>query len=478
VSLEDLLYPSLGTYERLQPVIKHVVGTAYRHIPKPLRLGRRYGHFRTLAEQVEEWSEDQAIEYQLDQLREVLCHAARYSPFYARRFAEAGFDPRRVQSLDDMSRCPYLTKADIAEHIAQIVASSPGPAARLYMTTGGTTGTPIGFYLHKGVSRAKEQAFLETLWRRAGYFEGARLAVIRSRVTTERYNGEVASYDPTRDWLMLSAYHLTAARLAEYLQHVRRFKPDILHVYPSVALHLAALMEEAGAAWPTPLKCLLAGSERLTAPQRAILEEAFGCSVYHWYGHRERAVLAGQGRSSSHLYFSPAYGFTELGPPDDDGMCEVIATSFHNPAMPLIRYRTGDLVLPFNPMVDGSPEYPWLAVSEVRGRGHEFLIGAGGRRVPLTPFNLNHPSFHSLYAVQFFQQEPGRVELRYVPSARCTPAHLNTVRAIVQRKLGDDFELTLRHVDQVETTEQGKGRWLVSYLTNKDDYNHISGYAC
>src|SRR5579875_685893 len=478
MSLEDFLYPSLATYERLTPALKQVTGTAYRCLPKRVRLGRHYEEFRRLAAQVEHWSEDETTEYQLAQLRAVLCHAAKYSSFYGRRFAEAGFNPRRLQSLEDMAGCPYLTKADIAAHLDEIAASWPKPAARLYMTTGGTTGTPIGFYLHKGISRPKEQAFLETLWRRAGYFDGARLVVIRSRVTTDRRDGEIAYYDATRGWLMLSAFHLTAGRLQEYLQHVRRFKPDILHVYPSVALQLASLMQEAGEVWPTPLRCLLAGSERLTHPQRVLLEESFGCPVYHWYGHRERVVLAGQGRCSSLLYFCPSYGYTELGPPDEEGLCEVIGTSFHNFVMPLVRYRTGDYVLPYNPETDGERGFNWLTVSEVRGRGHEFLVGASGRKIPLTPFNLNHPSFYAFYAVQFFQKEPGRVELHYIPSPRCTLDNLKTVRAIVQRKLGDDVELALRQVDHVQVTERGKGRWLVSDLSKSNKPTQVSQRAC
>lgn len=473
MSLEDLLYPWLGKYERLHPRLKQAFGTAYRHLPQRLRLGPRYQEFRTLAETAAEWSVEEAAEYQVSQLRTVLCHAAKYSPFYRRRFAEAGFDPRRVQSPADMAGCPYLTRADIAAHLDEIVTTSPGPAARLYMTTGGTTGQPIAFYLHKGVSRPKEQAFLEAQWRRGGYFDGARLAVIRSRVTTERPDGEVACYDATRDWLTLSAFHLTAERLPEYLRHVRAFKPDILHAYPSVALHLASLMEAAGQVWPVPMKCLLAGSERLTRPQRALLEERFGCRVYHWYGHRERAVLAGQAGSGTLLYFCPAYGYAELSPPDDEGLCEVIGTSFHNLAMPLIRYRTGDYVLPCSPGDDDERELPWLAVREVRGRGHEFLIGAAGRKIPLTPFNLNHPSFFGFYAVQFFQNEPGSVELRYIPSPRLTADSLDQVRAILQRKLGEDFELTLRRVDHLEVTDCGKGRWLVSGLGGADEHRQV-----
>jgi phenylacetate-CoA ligase len=468
MSLEDSLYPWLGRYEKLRPGLKHAVGTTYRHLPRRVRLGPRYEEFRALADRAEEWSADEATQYQLDQLRLVLTHAANYSPFYGKRFAEAGFDPRRLQSPDDLAGCPYLTKAEIADNLEDVATSKPGRSSRLYMTTGGTTGTPIAFYLHKGVSRPKEQAFLESLWRRAGYHDEARLVVFRSRVTTQRADGEVAYHDTTRDWLMLSSFHLTAERLPEYLAHVRRFRPEILHAYPSVALHLASLLEATGRTWPVELRCVLAGSERLTVPQRALLENAFGCRVYHWYGHRERAVLAGQRGPGEFLYFNPAYGFAELGPPDEQGLCEVIGTSFHNLAMPLVRYRTGDYVVPVAPAADGQREPNRLAVSTVRGRGHEFLIGPAGRQVPLTPFNLNDTSFYGLFAVQFFQEEPGRVELRYVPSSRYSDESLERVRAIVQRKLGDDFTLVLRQVSEIETTERGKSRWLVSTIKPRE----------
>jgi phenylacetate-CoA ligase len=468
MSLEDTLYPWLSTYEKLRPGLRHAVGATYRHLPRRVRLGPRYEEFRALADKAEEWSAEEATQYQLDQLRLVLTHAAKYSPFYAKRFADAGFDPRRLQSPDDLAGCPYLTKTEMADDLEQIATSNPGRSSRLSMTTGGTTGTPIAFYLQKGVSRPKEQAFLESLWCRAGYFDDARLVVFRARVTTQRADGEIAYHDATRDWLMLSSFHLTAERLPEYLAQVERFRPDILHAYPSVALHLASLLEATGTTWPVEMRCVLAGSERLAAPQRSLLEETFGCRVYHWYGHRERAVLAGQRGAGDALYFNPAYGYAELGPPDEEGLCEVIGTSFHNLAMPLVRYRTGDYVVPCDPPADGRRQPNRLAVSAVRGRSHEFLIGPAGRQVPLTPFNLNDTSFYGLYAVQFFQEEPGRVELRYIPSPRYSDESLERVRAIVQRKLGDDFTLVLRQVSEIEATERGKSRWLVSTISPRE----------
>jgi len=332
------------------------------------------------------------------------------------------------------------------------------------MTTGGSTGALVGFYLQKGVSRPKERAFLEAQWRRAGYFDGARLAVIRGHVTTDRFQGRIASYDATRKWLLLSSCHLTAARLPEYLDHIVRFRPDILHAYPSAALQLAAFMHRCREKWPVPLRCVLAGSERLTVPQRRLLEQTFGCRVYHWYGHAERVVLAGAGRSSDLLYFCPAYGYVEFGPPDAEGLQEVIGTGFHNLVMPLIRYRTGDYVRVHDPERDGPKEFDWPAVHAVEGRPQEFLVTVTGRRISLTAFNMHDASFDDLYALQFFQEEVGEAELRYVAGPDFDRARLPRIESAVRRKLGDDFNVTLREVVESEKTPRGKGKWLVTTL--------------
>jgi phenylacetate-CoA ligase len=319
----------------------------------------------------------------------------------------------------------------------------------------------VGFYLEKGTSRPKEQAFLEAMWRRVGYTEGARLAVIRGHVTSDKAAGRIASYDATRDWLMLSSYHLTEERLPEYLEALERFKPDLLHAYPSAALQLAEFLERAGQTWRLPLRAVLSASERLTLPQKRLLERVFGCRVYRWYGHAERVVLAGEGRQSGLFYFWPQYGYVEFGPPDADGYREIIGTTFDHRAMPLIRYRTGDLAR----VVEGDDlarrEFPWTAVYDVSGRAQEFLVSATGRRISLTAFNMHDDVFDGLRAVQFFQAEPGRAEFRYVAAPGFRPDRLPRIAARLREKLGDDFEVSLRAVPEVEKTARGKHRWLV-----------------
>lgn len=464
MSLEDRLYPMLSLYERLPDGLKRAAGWTYRHLPARVRQGARFPEFQRLARDCERWSVEEIQEYQFKQLRQVLIQAGNYCPFYQRLFAQARFQPELVRSPDDLTRCPTLEKGQIQRHLAEMTSTAVPPGQRLHLTTGGSTGEPVGFHLQKGVSRPKEQAFLEAQWRRAGWTAGARLAVIRGHVTTDRAAGRIASYDATRDWLMLSSYHLTEARLPEYLAAIENFRPDILHAYPSAALQLAEFLERAGQSWRTPLRCLLAGSERLNLPQKRLLERVFGCRVFRWYGHSERVVMAAEGTRSELFYFWPAYGLVEFGEPDADGFREVIGTGFHNLAMPFIRYRTGDYVRLADPRIDGDLEFPWPAAAEIAGREQEFLVSGSGRRISLTAFNMHDAIFDGLYAVQLFQEEPGRAEFRYVASPAFHASRLDAIRAGVERKLGDDFAITFREVRETERTARGKHKWLVSHL--------------
>ncbi|MGB1724819.1 MAG: hypothetical protein ACPHJZ_00750, partial [Limisphaerales bacterium] len=161
-------------------------------------------------------------------------------------------------------------------------------------------------------------------------------------------------------------------------------------------------------------------------------------------------------------YFWPHYGFVEFGEPDEDGLCEVIGTTFDNLAMPLVRYRTGDYVRLAKP--DAEREFAWPAVEEIAGRGQEFLVTASGRRISLTAFNMHDAIFDGLYAVQFFQAEPGVAEFRYIPSAQFHSSRLAGIESGVMHKLGNDFCLVMREVDEVEKTPRGKHTWLVSKL--------------
>ncbi len=465
MSLEDKFYPFLSLYDRFPNALKWGLGVSFRQLPQSIRRGKHYGHFRALAEEAEHWDENKIAEYQLTQLRRTLQAAKEHCPYYQKRFAEIGFNPERLNSPEDLNQAPLLEKIDLIEHREEMVSRTMPAKRRLYVTTGGSTGVPVGFYLEKGIGRTKENAFLETMWKRGGYFDGARMALLRGHVTSTKANGRISSYDATRDWLVLSSYHLTLERLPLYLEELERFRPDLLYAYSSTALQLAEHIEASGWEWRLPLRGILCGSERLTVPQQKIMERVFKTRCYTWYGHTERVVMAAWGRSSQLYYFHPLYGFAEFGPPDPEGLREVIGTTFDNMAMPLIRYRTGDYVRLLGD-AKMKTEYPWIAATEIAGREQEFVYSGTGRKISLTAINMHDDIFDDLYAVQFYQDEPGKVQMRYIAGRNFSPSRLPRIEAGLRRKLGDDFELVLEKVTEVEKTARGKHKWLVSKINS------------
>jgi len=461
MSLEDTLYPLLRVYESAPQPVKSLVGRAYRAMPSAVRLGRGYREHLAVAQDVENWGSDAISNYQIKNLRDSLLAAAE-APFYKERFKAANVDPQRFESLEQLRHYPLLTKQEIIQHRDDLCNPRVPASGRLYITTGGSSGVPVGFYLEKGVSRPKEQAYLESQWSRRGYKAGDKVAVIRGTSTSAREDGSISTYDATRNWLILSSAHLAEARLPEYVAALNSFRPSHLHLYPSAALMLARGMNALGLSLEFKPTSILCGSEKLSADDQAFLEKAFGTRVYHWYGHSERVVLAGQGRTSNDMFFWPSYGFVEFGEPDADGHREVIGTSFHNHAMPLVRYCTGDYV---RLSVSTDPELPWPAVVEVVGRAHEFLTSNSGRQVSLTAINRHDDLFDDLYAVQFAQYEPGSVEFRYQPSTKFHASREVAIKTALLKKLGDGFSLTLRCLPEIEKAPNGKHRWLVTSST-------------
>ena len=78
--------------------------------------------------------------------------------------------------------------------------------------------------------------------------------------------------------------------------------------------------------------------------------------------------------------------------------------------------------------------------------------------------NFHDRIFDGLLSVQFKQERPGVLEFRYQVGPQWRPDGVEAIRAGLLVKLGDDFQLTMRQVDETEKTAAGKHRWLITSL--------------
>ena len=64
-------------------------------------------------------------------------------PFYKKKFDEAGFHPDDLKTLDDISKIPFTTKADLREAYPFGLFAVPDDEIIEIHSTSGTTGTPV-----------------------------------------------------------------------------------------------------------------------------------------------------------------------------------------------------------------------------------------------------------------------------------------------------------------------------------------------
>ncbi len=443
----------------------------YGAIPLHFRYGKVFWETYNFLQESQWWSREKLEEYQMRELEELLHHVYENVPYYRRVFDERGLKPKDIQDFDDLRKLPYLTKEIVQNNLPDLVARNYPKSKLQYVTTGGSTGIPLGFYHEKGVSGAKEWAFMLTQWNRVGFRMGDKCAVLRGNVVRLASKGKFWEYNPANKNLILSSYHMSDETLPKYIAKIREFRPDFIQAYPSAITILARFMKKDNIESFASVKSLLCGSENLYPWQRELLEEVFQCRVYSWYGHAEQAILAGKCEKSTYYHIFPEYGFVELinkdGNPviNEDEMGEIVATGFNNFICPLIRYRTMDLAVPSNTKCECGRNYSLL--KRVEGRLQEFVVANDGNLITLGPaiFGIHDAQWIKVKQIQFLQEMSGELVIRVVKDSLYSDEEIEAyVLRLFKARLGGRCNLRVKFVDHIPRTKSGKFRFLIQKL--------------
>ncbi|MCK4520283.1 phenylacetate--CoA ligase family protein [Candidatus Parcubacteria bacterium] len=445
----------------------------YGFIPPKIRLGEVFWETYNFLQKSQWWSREKLEEYQMEQLSKLLHHAYKNVPYYKRIFDERELKPKDIQDFGDLTKLPYLTKEIIRENLPDLVARNYPKSKLQYLTTGGSTGIPLGFYLEREVSEAKEWAFILTQWNRIGFKIGDRSVVLRGNIVPFASKNKFWEYDPRNKDLILSSYHITDETLPEYIAKIREFKPDFIQAYPSVITILARFMEENNIEPFSTVRTLLCGSENLYFWQRELLEKVFQCRVYSWYGHSEMVVLAGECETSTYYHIFPEYGFVELIDKKgnivtgENKMGEIVATGFNNFACPFIRYRTMDLATPSNTKCECGRNYSLL--TKVEGRLQDLVVTKDNRLITLTAliFAQHFEAFFKIREIQLVQEKEGEVTVKIVKTPQYSIDDEQEILSKMQRAVSSGLDINFVYVNTIPRTQSGKYRFLIQKLPIK-----------
>lgn len=410
------------------------------------------------------WSADKLEEYQLEQLSKLINHAYENVPYYHRIFDERGLKPKDIQDIKDLEQLPLLTRDIIRENSRDLCAKNYSPGQFQHVTTGGSSGTPLELYLESGVTDAKEWAFMKTQWERVGYRFRDRCSIFRGYNVPPSENKFWKS-QLFGKWMIFSSYDINEKNIESYVKKIKEYKPEFIQAYPSAITLFAKHLQENDLNNFPPIKAILCGSENIFPMQRKFLEETFNTRVYSWYGLTEKVVLAGECEVSNHYHIFPEYGITEVvdesGKNVSKGLGEIVGTSFNNYAMPLIRYKMGDLGELRNNKCDCGREYPLF--ERVEGRSQDIIITRDNSKITLTAliFGQHFNAFSHIKELQLVQEKKGELTFKIVKSDKFSN---NDEKEILEKIKGishDLIDLDFLYVDSIQKTQRGKHRFLI-----------------
>jgi phenylacetate-CoA ligase len=182
---------------------------------------------------------------------------------------------------------------------------------------------------------------------------------------------------------------VSSGNTARQLLLLQDLRPAGLCATPSFALHIAETLEAQGGDPRTlGLRYAMYGAEPWTDGMRAALERAFACPAYDIYGLSEiiGPGVAGECEARDGLHVADDHFFPEIIDPTTGAVLgpgregELVLTALTKRAVPMIRYRTGDITtLDERPCACGRTT---ARIARVKGRADDMLIVKGVNLYP------------------------------------------------------------------------------------------------
>jgi phenylacetate-CoA ligase len=321
---------------------------------------------------------------QLERLRATVTRVLDRQPLGAERLAKAGVS--EVASLDDLARLPFTWKSDLRDTYPFGLLAVPREQVLRVHASSGSHGKPTVV----GYTRADLDAWAELMARcmtMAGVRPGM---VVHNANGYGLFTGGLGFHDGAEriGATVVPASGGFSSRQAMLLSDLGA---RVLVSTPSYALAIAQAVRDAGL--EPRLELGLFGGEPFSEAMRAQIERELGLRAVAFYGLSEMCGpgVAAECRAREGLHVQEDHFLVEVVDPDsgaqlpDGAEGELVFSTLVKEALPLIRYRTGDIgSIETTPCACGRTS---ARITELRGRRDDMLIVRG---VNLFPSNVEH----------------------------------------------------------------------------------------
>jgi len=434
------------------------------------KITRNAQRYYELLKTTEWYAPKQVRELQEIRLRQLIRHVYLHVPYYSELMQANDLTPEDVLTIEDLQKLPFLTKASLRENLYfDLFADNHRKPDMLKIATSGSTGEPLVHYADR---RQLEMRWASTF--RSAEWTGWRFGDRQARLwhqtlgmsKSQVFKEYLDAFFMRR--LFIPAYEMNEDSLRQLIEKLRRFKPVLVDGYAESFNFLAHYARNHGIAGLQP-KAIMTSAQIMPPQVREVIEREFKTSVFDKYGSREFSGIAYEcDHHQGHHIVGESYIVEILkdGRPARPGeLGEVVITDLNNYAVPLIRYRIGDLAVAIDPGEACSCGRGLPRIGRIEGRSQAIIFCANRTWLPGTFFAHFFKDYDfAVRQYQVVQREENAIELKIVPESGFSATVQEEIVAHLHRFMGETMDIRVELVDQIPMLRTGKRTGVISYL--------------
>lgn len=420
-------------------------------------------------------SEEALFQYQSEKLRQTVTHAYHNVPYYQKLFRENGILPGDIRTAKDLENIPCLTKELLTLNFDSLISRDAKKYRPNLLSTSGTSGGQSRFYIDKP-SNVLEFVHYWRSWGWAGYKLGDIFAELSAEFFTFFRKGTrtLHHFSYLTRKLTVNSLLISPRCTEDFIGIFRKYKPLFLKGIAS-NLYMLALVFNEKKDHGVSFGAIFSQGENLLPYQRELIEKVFSCKVFDSYGHMERTVAISQcPHGTYHIHLD--YGVAELEEPeipvensDNGDTCikEIVGTSLYNRSMPLIRYRTRDLVKVSRSPQECACRRGFPSVISVLGRDTDVVITPDGRAV--TALYTVFDRTPGIVMGQIIQEKLDRILVRIVYAREDTDHAEKILARNIQDFVGTGMKIRIEPttIEGIRKDRLGKFKVVISNIPNE-----------
>ncbi len=329
-------------------------------------------------------------ELQFKRLRWVIKHAYENVPFYRRKFKKLGLKPDDIKKPEDVSKLPFTTKEDLRENYPFGLFAVPREKIVRLHTSSGTSGKPkvVGY-----TSNDLENWI--NMVARCLYMVGVREHDVFQNMVSYAYFTGGLGFHYAAERIGCMVIPAGTGNTERQIRYMLDFGTTVIHATPSYGLYIKEVAEKMGIdPQDFSLRIGCFGAEPWSESTRKKLENIFNIKAYDSYGLSEMngPGVAFECEEQDGLHIWADHYFIEIIDPNtgeslsEGEKGELVLTPLTKEALPLIRYRTGDITYIYdNEKCACGRTHP--RIHRILGRTDDMIIVRG---VNVFPSQIEH----------------------------------------------------------------------------------------